>query len=326
MRSPILVLLVNCLAVPALAATYGTAQTEFSRNVDKVEQARLNISSTYGRFDVLWPFENETESVETYGLSVDLFKGRSPLAIGGEQTYSAVKPTVTLGKKWSPRVSASAALGWLSFENSTTGDKSSTGAGHAKATYMTSETSWLTASLEKSFLLEEMILARNVRDPIGVLTVKATSNVQATETWKITSVLTSRSIADGNSRNEVDVAGMYAFSRYPTWFWVGVGLDQVNYSRAAADYYSPESSFAIGPRIDFAKPIRERLTVKFGGSVNYVKEASRDAATGSYFRAAIEWGSREDDAVEFAVIDSRSGQTSSSWSSQSVTLGGHWAF
>jgi hypothetical protein len=182
------------------------------------------------------------------------------------------------------------------------------------------------AALGRSSLLQDMMLVNAVTDPMIYTSLYWQGTYLIYSSWKLQQSFDQRWISDGNQRWNSDTSFMYAFSQYPTWFWLGLGMNTLGFSERSANYWTPKSVRSIGPRVEISYPIREEIILKVGGSVSSLQEEDFDSAIASYVRAAVQVGGREKRNAELAWTSIQTERASSKWTQQSLGLNLNWPF
>lgn len=319
-------ILILFAAVPAWAGSRAFfAGAESGMTSDDIKQQRFIVGAVSDRSDVLWNYTEERERGTHWGLGIERFEGRGRL-VNERPNYQIDRPYVLVNHKFSSLWSAEADLGWFSYSAKSPSHDGSEFTGFARTTWKASQEFYMIAALGRSSLLQDMMLVSAVTDPMIYTSLYWQGTYTFYSSWKLQQSFDQRWISDGNQRWNSDTSLMYAFSQYPTWFWLGLGMNTLGFSERSANYWTPKSVRSIGPRVEISYPIREEIILKMGGSVSSLQEEDFDSAIASYVRAAVQVGGREKRNAELAWTSIQTERASSKWTQQSLGLILNWPF
>lgn len=283
---------------------------------ESLEQTRFGISSVSDRADITWPYTGERESGFAFGLGYERTTGNAVGAL--RPTYFIERPSFLLSGKLSPTFTIDADLGWSFVKSEPPARCESLATGSLKTVFAPSTEQILRVDLERSTMLQEMMLPTDVSNPLGFTTLRLASAYSWSEVWRATETLTHRWLDDGNRRLDADVAVMYAQSKFPLWVWYGFGAGYTGMSERSSRYWSPLKVFSAGPRFDVAIPFSAFWQWKIGGSLHWLQEEDYGGAFGDYLRTSVVYGLRDAVNFELSLVDSRSTREAATWWSRSI--------
>ncbi len=299
---------------------------EDAKTSDDLKQRRFNVGAVSDRSDVLWPYSEEKETGTAWGLGYERIDGTGRFLVSDRPSYSIDRPYLLVNHKISALWSVDADLGWFSYAAKDPSHDGSELTGAVRTIWKASDELNMSFKIYRASMLQDLMLINAVTDP--TLYNGFTWNAAYTfyQTWKIQQMWDQRWVSDGNSRWMSDTALMYGFSQYPTWFWVGGGMNALGVNERATYYWSPSAVQAYGLRVELTQPVMEDSFIKLGGSLSRLQEEDFDPATANYVRVAVQKGDREKKNVELYFVNIRSERAATRWSQQALGLNVNWPF
>lgn len=125
--------------------------------------------------------------------------------------------------------------------------------------------------------------------------------------------------SDSNTKFSSDFALLYGVSPDWPWIWVGYGYYTLSFQKQNAAYWSPKNFTSHGLRVDMSFPVVSQLSGIFAVNFNNYDE---DGFTGRghYGVVGLQWGSTSDFHFKMTWTQIRSGQSSSPWKYDGITL------
>ncbi len=122
---------------------------------------------------------------------------------------------------------------------------------------------------------------------------------------------------DENVSKQTEINILYGL--YPSWPWVwaGVGAQRLTYDRQVPAYWSPEEFIAYGLRFDSSFPLGKRLSGSAAANLDKLDEDGSEG-TGYYLQAGLQYRLYGELYARLDVVQSKSIQRSSTWTSDSV--------
>lgn len=292
-------------------ANYQNYEALYTSNSDEFRMAHYRVESASGRYNLIWPYDNEPEKLGFWNYSFEHGTG---------DNFRFNKVSVGHSIKFSKRFSLDTHLGAFQFQNQPLDTSTITTSYGTHATFMKTEKLLFYTSLDRSFLIEEGALSTKVSAPIWALSAKQVLVWRSSAKWKHDASYRHRWIEDDNSRDDIEFSSLFGVSVYPKWIMIGGAGSYTTFKERSALYWSPKSVSMIGLKFDLAMPFREQFAFKLGGVIGPAKEAGASTTVSDYVKAAIAYGSRETRNCEFYFIDSRSTRADGEWSAQTIGL------
>lgn len=309
MKSAVLIFAALLFGLPTAHADIQSYELFHTENTDNFRLTHFRAASASGRYDLVWPYQNEAEKIHFWNFSVDH-------GFGDDFHYSQL--SAGYFQKFSKQFSVDAHIGAFQFRNSPLDKTELTSSYGINATVIKNEKLNFQTSLDRSFLIEEAALSSDLSNPIWALSAKENLVWRSSEKWKHEAAYRHRWIENENSRDDIELSSIYGVSVFPNWIMVGATGTYTSFRERSASYWSPQSVSMLGLKFDCAIPFRDDFAFKVGGVVGPAKEVGASSTISNYVKVAISHGPREGRDFEFYVIDSRSTRSTGEWSAQTV--------
>ena len=304
----------------SFAGPHANIEAEVTTASDANSQRRLHVSALKDRYEIGWPYAGEPEKGHAWGLSFDAASGGGPEFGGQNAGYSIQRPAILGRCKVSPKLSFDSEFGWTQFRGGVPSQDRADGTWGLKSRFRPFARSAFELGARRSTMMQEMAISGDLTDPTVFVAVEEAGSFDVTPYLQLRESMAQRWIDGGNGRFLGDVSLMYAFSKFPTWFWLGLGVNYISFAKRSATYWSPSKVMSYGPRFELSLPVSDRWQLKGGGGVYSLREEDFSASTGNYLRGGVQYGKRDEFNIEAYAVDIRSSRGSSTWSSSSFGL------
>lgn len=124
-------------------------------------------------------------------------------------------------------------------------------------------------------------------------------------------------ISDGNISTNATLSVMYG-SSYPKWIWIGIGFQNMGHDNNKAGYWSPESFYSYGPKLEFSTNITANTQAGFSINEAIIKEKNFNQGRASSYSVSASYGDRNTKKYTIQASHNKSAQGSGLWESKSA--------
>jgi hypothetical protein len=124
-------------------------------------------------------------------------------------------------------------------------------------------------------------------------------------------------LRDDNRRRDSDLEVMYAFMTYPHWIRAGFGYQNLSFKKNSSAFWSPDSFYSYGPRIDMSVDLTH-LSFILGGNYVWFEENKVFDGNGYYLRTGLSYGNREEHQLRLLFEKNESLQNNNTWTNEAI--------
>ncbi len=297
-------------------APHYDAHAEFYSDSDDLNVQQYSIG--YSKGDKIFDYRHELEKSGENLWGVEIKRNRIDQKNAAD--YDGYAANVSVARKFSDNVSASASIGRSQLENSfTQADDSLTTYGLATRIKLNKQVE-LHASHSKDFLFQDAI----VEDENGNLLSGKSSDVslywRAQKKIRVQGAAGHRSLSDGNAANKVSGSVLYGISADWPWIWTGVSAERLSYNQDKSSYWAPDKYTSYGVVLDSSFPVNDNLSMSLGANLNRSKEDNNPTGTGYSVSAGANWTVTDNVELDIHGDILKSSQEASDWRQDQLGL------
>lgn len=270
------------------------------------------------RRNILWTFNNATESANDIGALVWKTSGRFV-----DEEINSTKAQMHLGKKWNKSHHSFANIGGhkLVYDEI----NSSMGACKIGHTFLINKFSGF-IHIDRDFMFAEQSIPAPLEEGLKRTMINSNLQYKPIDHVRIPLLVKKKNIDDGNQSLEKDISILYGRS-WPVWWWIGYAYNELTNSEVAdGAYWAPEKFTAYGPRFEISYPFTDYLQLSMGYNYSKIKEDDFDYGTSHYTSLSLQYGSREDLLIALNWYENVSEQESNEWKGEGSRLSLSYSF
>ena len=278
---------------------------------DKLERSEIKVYSLLPRTDLSWPYTDEFQNSNHLGIDLQAYaRSTESVKINGQRAAGV------FGKKYSQDLYLEALAGIHSVKSEEPTLAQTVFNYELKIQSWLADNLFIQVTTIKDLIYQELVTAQvdeklsyNEVNPLIIYTPIKEVRIINRDKFRI--------LSDKNKKQEFDLAAMYGLYTSTPWVWVGMGYNQINFSKEKnqVGYWAPEKFKAYGLRAEMNVPVNNELPLQliFNAVYNHQQEENFEWGEGSIINVGFNYGDRAAQKFSMAYNEIRSRQSNSQW-------------
>jgi len=289
---------------------------ENDSNSDQAQRLSLIGGHSSAKRDLLWPYQNETESGWHWNLGVERHSGK----VGGGTEFAGTRLSAGVGYKFNSKILVEANFGIHELRITNIDASTTRGTPHLKLVLSPVDWLWVILNTRNDYVYQEMYLPSGITEFSSASTVRLDLVARPHESLRVLGRSVEKWLSSSNFRQEQDVAAMYGISSTSPWIWFGAGTNYMSYSFRQSSLWTPSRFLSFGPRLEAAVPVRQGLSLIFDGAWNLNQEEGFAQTQGYGYAAGLRYGTRGDFEINVLYRESKTNSSGPGFSSYGALL------